>query len=300
MFTSNLLLLVLLAAGRFTSTTAFQTLSAIKSRSSSFLGSSDMLLQARKTKTLAEFDPFKVQDLAVPAAVASTALVSLMSEQALAAGFSQGAMDPASFQPVCPASDGFYRLLQSLTEGVVGRESFLEYGPLIAGGLLRIRLELCVVESFANEAVLPFVRDNGVSWILPLHETVETFIAGVIFALATTFILLGSTKLLTVIITYTDFLVGMPSRFFAGFAYDRTTGKPVTLDIGFGFFKRRVIGPSDDDETTTPTNLSDLPVPQLATALAFGAVRSVGQAIGVSDLFVCLSTQLDQCSLNQV
>ena len=74
----------------------------------------------------------------------------------------------------------------------MGPENFSEYGPLIAGGLLRIRLELCVVESFFNEAVGPFIQQNGLNWILPLHETVETFLAGVVFSLATTFILVGS------------------------------------------------------------------------------------------------------------
>ena len=42
-----------------------------------------------------------------------------------------------------------------------------------------------MVESFFNEAVGPFIKENGLSWILPLHETVETFLAGTIFALAT-------------------------------------------------------------------------------------------------------------------
>ena len=43
----------------------------------------------------------------------------------------------------------------------MGREKFIEYGPLIAGCLLRVRLELCVVESFFNEAVGPFIQENG-------------------------------------------------------------------------------------------------------------------------------------------
>ena len=133
----------------------------------------------------------------------------LLAEKANAVDsiISQEVYNPATFQPVCPTSDGFYRFLQSGIETVVGKEKFIEYGPLIAGGLLRVRLELCVVESFFNEAVGPFIKENGVSWILPLHETVETFLAGSIFALATTFILVGSTKLLTVITTYFDLLV---------------------------------------------------------------------------------------------
>ena len=41
---------------------------------------------------------------------------------------------------------------------------------------------------------MPFIQKNGLSWILPMHETVETFLAGTIFALALNFILVGSTK----------------------------------------------------------------------------------------------------------
>ena len=74
---------------------------------------------------------------------------------------STGEFNPDSFKPVCSASDGFYRFLQGSTRAVVGDDNFSEYGPLIAGGLLRIRLELCVVESFFNEAVGPFIQKNG-------------------------------------------------------------------------------------------------------------------------------------------
>jgi hypothetical protein len=56
----------------------------------------------------------------------------------------------------------------------------------------------------------------GLSWVLPLHETVETFLAGVVFSVATNFILIGSTKILTVIVTYADILVGFPSRTVGG------------------------------------------------------------------------------------
>jgi hypothetical protein len=115
----------------------------------------------------------------------STALATLTaaatSSQALAVNMpeiSQGYLDPSNFNPVCPASDFFYRFLQSSAINVVGRDSFIEYGPLIAGGLLRVRLELCVVESFFNEAVIPFIKQNGLNWVLPIHETVETFLAG--------------------------------------------------------------------------------------------------------------------------
>lgn len=56
----------------------------------------------------------------------------------------------------------------------IGQENVVEYGPLIASVLLRIRLELCVLESFLYEAVLPFIQKKGLSWVLPLHETVGT------------------------------------------------------------------------------------------------------------------------------
>lgn len=115
----------------------------------------------------------------------SLLLPTTANAAAPSSGISTGLYNPDTFKPVCSASDTFYRFLQSSTRAVVGTDNFSEYGPLIAGGLLRIRLELCVVESFFNEAVGPFIRENGLSWILPWHETVETFLAGTIFALAT-------------------------------------------------------------------------------------------------------------------
>lgn len=194
--------------------------------------------------------------------------------------------DPNSFVPVCAASDGFYRFLQSTAQTVVGRENFIEYGPLIASGLLRVRLELCVVESFFNEAVGPFIKQNGLSWVLPLHETVETFLAGTVFALATTFILVGSTKILTVIVTYADFLVGGPFRLLGGFFFDRARGKPVTLDIGFGPFKTRVIGPKDvegksDNPYDYSVDFNEASAAELPVVIISGGVKVAGQAIGL-------------------
>eukprot|EP00532_Pseudo-nitzschia_australis_P020006 CAMPEP_0168295636 /NCGR_PEP_ID=MMETSP0142_2-20121227/13053_1 /TAXON_ID=44445 /ORGANISM="Pseudo-nitzschia australis, Strain 10249 10 AB" /LENGTH=349 /DNA_ID=CAMNT_0008244381 /DNA_START=121 /DNA_END=1167 /DNA_ORIENTATION=+ len=195
--------------------------------------------------------------------------------------------DPSSFVPVCAASDGFYRFLQSTAQTVVGRENFVEYGPLIASGLLRVRLELCVVESFFNEAVGPFINQNGLSWVLPLHETVETFLAGTVFALATTFILVGSTKILTVIFTYADFFVGGPLRIFGGFFFDRARGKPVIVDVGLGPFKTRVIGPKDDEEDEKKNSKFDYAVDfgslsgaEVPVVVVSGGVKFAGQAIG--------------------
>lgn len=195
--------------------------------------------------------------------------------------------DPNSFVPVCSASDSFYRILQSSAQAIVGKDNFVEYGPLIASGLLRVRLELCVVESFFNEAVGPFISQNGLSWVLPLHETVETFIAGTVFAVATTFILVGSTKLLTVIFTYADFFIGGPFRLFGGFFFDRARGKPVILDIGLGPFKTRVIGPKDAEGSDEKgkfdysVNFSETNPAELPVVIISGGVKIAGQSIGL-------------------
>ena len=183
--------------------------------------------------------------------------------------------------------------MQGSTRAVVGDENFSEYGPLIAGGLLRIRLELCVVESFFNEAVGPFIKENGLNWILPIHETVETFLAGTIFALATTFILVGSTKLIQIIAFYGDLIVGGPCRLFGGFFFDRARGEPVTLDVSlFGFFKTRLVGPPVDfkeeeikkaqGETKPFLDLEKVKPAEIPLLILSGAVKVVGDASKVS------------------
>ena len=232
---------------------------------------------------------------------------ALAASSSGSSALSQGDFNPDTFRPVCAASDSFYRLLQSSTRAIVGDDNFSEYGPLIAGGLLRIRLELCVVESFFNEAVGPFVRQNGLNWVLPLHETVETFLAGSIFALATTFILVGSTKLIQVIAFYADLVLGGPCRLFGGFFFDRARGMPVTLDVSFfGLWRTRLVGPPlDQDESKngggTPGDRGETSsslfalvdfdkvrpadVPLLAL---FGAIKVVGETSKVS----CASSRL--------
>jgi hypothetical protein len=213
-----------------------------------------------------------------------------VADKASAETISQGMYNPDTFKPVCSASDGFYRFLQGATKAVVGDESFVEYGPLIAGGLLRVRLELCVVESFFNEAVGPFIAQNGISWILPLHETVETFIAGTIFALATTFILVGSTKLISVIVLYGDVFIGGPCRLFGGFFFDRALGKPVTLDVGIGPWKKRLVGPPDQADAGDggisaaegEGGLDNLTPTQIPVVIVSGAVKYVGEGSKVS------------------
>jgi hypothetical protein len=220
------------------------------------------------------------------AALTSMALVPVGAANAVSSRISKGDFDPDTFKPVCGASDGFYRFLQKTTQLVVGDDAFIEYGPLIAGGLLRIRLELCVVESFFNEAVTPFIQKNGLSWVLPLHETVETFLAGSVFAVASTFILVGSTKIICVVATYADFLFGAPCRLLGGFTFDRALGKPVTLEIGIGPLKAQIIGPkkTSDDESDDPSklDLSKVPIAQYPILLVSGAVKAAGEVSGVS------------------
>ena len=251
-------------------------------------------------KTSSSFPPsssstsLKGEDTAPTILAISTLLIDPSnSYAATVTKLSEGDYNPETFKPVCAASDTFYRFLQGSTRAVVGDENFSEYGPLIAGGLLRVRLELCVVESFFNEAVGPFIKENGLSWILPLHENVETFLAGTIFALATTFILVGSTKLIQIIAFYGDLIIGGPCRLFGGFFFDRARGEPVTLDVSFfGFWKTRLVGPPVDFneekkvgggertnklidfEKVKPTD-----VPLLALS---GGVKVVGEASKVS------------------
>lgn len=157
-------------------------------------------------------------------ALAASKTISSIDAQNMANIF-----DPANFQPVCPGSDGVYQVLKYAANTLVGQENVVEYGPLIASVLLRVRLELCVLESFLYEAVVPFVRTKGLSWVLPLHESVETVLAGTIFAVASNFVLLGSTKILSVLFIYADALTGMPARFLGGQAKQRLKGVGSTV-----------------------------------------------------------------------
>jgi hypothetical protein len=170
-------------------------------------------------------DPLNLHSWASPAAASPASihlplLLGASSASAITASeldrLTPEALSPAAFQPVCPASDGVYRFGQGSVVALVGPDSYKEYAPLIAGGLLRVRLELCVVESFFYEAIVPFIQEKGLSWVLPLHETVETFLAGTVFAVATNFILIGSTKIVTVLATYGDLFFGAPLRLVGG------------------------------------------------------------------------------------
>jgi hypothetical protein len=153
------------------------------------------------------------------------------------------------------------------------------------------------VESFFNEAVGPFIKENGLNWILPIHESVETFLAGTIFALATTFILVGSTKLIQIIAFYGDLLVGGPCRLLGGFFFDRARGEPVTLDVSFfGFFKTRLVGPPVDfkeEEIKKASGQKQLvdfdkvKPAEIPLLVLSGGVKLVGEASRVSSYFAC-------------
>jgi len=207
-------------------------------------------------------------------------------------------LDPRNFQPVCPASDSFYRFGQTLVVGTVGPESYKEYAPLIAGGLLRVRLELCVVESFFYEAIIPFVKENGLSWVLPLHETVETFLAGVIFAVATNFILIGSTKIVTVLFTYADFFLGFPFRFVGSIGWraledkaiaDAKAAAPPEKPRAWWKGKKAREAPPVDEvwEANSDTAAAKAAFFGWGSLLAIGQVtRGTRKAIEAADLFV--------------
>ena len=134
-------------------------------------------------------------------------------ERAFAAVTSAASIDPFfNFNPVCPASDGVFRVGQKAALGLAGADNIENYRPLINDVLIRVRTELCVLESFSRETALPFIREKGLGWVLPLHETSETYLAGVVFMVGANFILLGSTKVVAILAIYHDLSVGLVAR----------------------------------------------------------------------------------------
>ena len=117
-----------------------------------------------------------------------------------------------SFTPVCPYSDGVFRGGQRLALLVAGNDNIEDYRPLINDVLIRVRTELCVLESFTRETAVPFLQEKGVGWVLPLHETSETYLAGVVFMVGANFILLGSTKVVAILAIYHDLVLGVSTR----------------------------------------------------------------------------------------
>jgi len=117
-----------------------------------------------------------------------------------------------NFNPVCPASDGVFRVGQRAALSLAGDQNIENYRPLINDVLIRVRTELCILESFGRETAIPFVREKGLGWVLPLHETSETYLAGVVFMVGTNFILLGSTKVVAILAIYHDLSLGLIAR----------------------------------------------------------------------------------------
>jgi hypothetical protein len=145
-----------------------------------------------------------------------TAATVILSHPAVSEAKANANIDVFNFQPVCPASDGVFRIGQTMAAGVAGDQTVEDYRPLINDVLIRVRTELCVLESFVRETATPFIAEKGVGWILPLHETSETYVAGIVFMVGANFILLGSTKVVAILAIYLDLLIGLPCRLLGG------------------------------------------------------------------------------------
>eukprot|EP00873_Tetraselmis_striata_P041368 jgi/Tetstr1/461632/TSEL_006732.t1 len=146
---------------------------------------------------------------AVPSTVTSAAMLSAL----LAEPASSEQIDAFfNFNPVCPAADGLFRMGQQGAMAVAGSENIENYRPLINDVLIRVRTEICVLESFVRETATPFIQEKGLGWVLPMHETSETYLAGVVFMVGANFILLGSTKVVAILAIYADLLTGLPAR----------------------------------------------------------------------------------------
>ena len=101
---------------------------------------------------------------------------------------------------------------QRAAQNLAGDENIENYRPLINDVLIRVRTELCVLESFVRETAVPFVQEKGLGWVLPRTETSETYLAGVVFMLGANFILLGSTKVVAIMAIYHDLSLGLATR----------------------------------------------------------------------------------------
>lgn len=85
--------------------------------------------------------------------------------------------------------------------------------------------------------------------------------------------------------THSTIQVGLPSRTFGGFFYDRALGRPVTLDIGFGPLKTRILGPTDEIiQKKKGEELVDMSSPlTLLIVTVSGTIRIIGTFAGVSN-----------------
>ena len=170
----------------------------------------DAMTEEEKVKAKAQKEAFY---FSVAGLTALTGLGFLHPETAAAAINSPAAIDPFfQFNPVCPASDGVFRVGQRAALALAGDQNIENYRPLINDVLIRVRTELCVLESFSRETALPFIKEKGLGWVLPIHETSETYLAGVVFMVGANFILLGSTKVVAILAIYHDLSLGLVAR----------------------------------------------------------------------------------------
>jgi len=169
-----------------------------------------------------------------------------------------------NFRPVCPASDQFYGVGKGVADTLLGFDG-QEYRPLLIEALLRARLEICVLESFVYEAVIPFVEKKGLGWVLPFRETLDTVIAGTVFAVALNFILFGTTKILAVLSIYHDFIVGAPLRLI-GFAIVPDPPKPKEPPL------IQINWPGQSTEEEEPPPPAEPKEPPAVPFLVFGTV----------------------------
>lgn len=190
-----------------------------------------------------------------------------------AADIQKDMLTPENFRPVCPASDGIYNLGKGFADTLLGADG-QEYRPLAIEALLRVRLEICVLESFVYEAIVPFVQRKGLGWILPIHETLDTVIAGTVFAVALNFILFGTTKILAVLSIYHDFLVGAPLRL-VGFAIlpEKRAKEVPLIQINWPGRKTESAAEESEDEVRPP--------PPLPLAVFGGVCKGYGVLAGI-------------------
>lgn len=115
--------------------------------------------------------------LAVSGGLAFVSALVMASDPAIAAS-GQKIDAFFDFNPVCPAADGAFRVGQRTAAFIAGDQNIENYRPLINDVLIRVRTEICVLESFLRETATPFIREKGIGWVLPLRETSETYLAG--------------------------------------------------------------------------------------------------------------------------
>ena len=106
------------------------------------------MTEEEKAKAKAQKEAFY---FSVAGLTALTGLGFLHPETAAAAINSPAAIDPFfQFNPVCPASDGVFRVGQRAALALAGDQNIENYRPLINDVLIRVRTELCVLESFSR------------------------------------------------------------------------------------------------------------------------------------------------------